>query len=247
MFVTKDRKTFIRTLYPGGTFQSHHGVISYDDLVGRPFGTRLLTHLEQPVWLFPPTPDDLVRHLRRESQIIFPKDLGYILLKLGVQPGARVIEAGTGSGALTLTLAIMVGGEGHVFSYDRRDDMQRVALKNLERNRLQERVTLVERDIVEGFDQQDVHALFLDVPDPWAFEAQAWAALRHGGVLGCIVPTINQVVTLVDVLHSQRWFMVEVEELLLRTYKTLPARIRPDDQMVGHTGFLVFARKVAAE
>lgn len=242
MFVSKDRKTFIRTLHPGGTLQTHFGVIQYDDIIGQPFGSRLTSHLGHPIWMLTPHLDDVIRHLQRESQIIFPKDLGYILLKLGVQPGVRIIEAGTGSGALTMTLAVMVGTEGHVYSYDRRDKMQALARKNLERFGLSSRVTLTERDISEGFDQSDVHGLFLDVPTPWDYLDQAWQAMRGGAFLGCIVPTMNQVITLVDALHQSAWFLVEVEELLLRQYKTLPARIRPEDQMVGHTGYLVFAR-----
>jgi len=122
--------------------------------------------------------------------------------------------------------------------------MQSLARQNLERLGLLERVTLIERDIAEGFDQRGVHAVFLDVHDPWMYLTQAHAALRGGGFLGCIVPTLNQVVELNQALHSRLWFLVEVEELLLRQYKTLPRRIRPDEQMVGHTGFLVFGRAI---
>jgi tRNA (adenine57-N1/adenine58-N1)-methyltransferase len=245
MFVGKDRKTFIRTLRPGGSLQTHFGVVRYDDIVGLPFGSRLQTHLGHPIWMLAPNLDDVIRHLERESQIIFPKDLGYILLKLGVRPGVDVIEAGTGSGALTLTLAVMVGDDGHVYSYDRRAEMQQLARRNLERFGLAARVTLTERDIIEGFDQREAHALFLDVLRPWDYLEQAWRALRSGGFLGCIVPTINQVVVLDEALHRGPWFLVEVEEILLRQYKTVPERIRPADQMVGHTGYLVFARALA--
>ncbi len=244
LFVSKDRKEFLRMLTPGGRLQTHYGFIEFDSVIGLPFGSRLKTHLNQDIWMLTPNIDDLIRYLRRETQIIFPKDLGYILLKLGIRPGVQVIEAGTGSGGLTTVLAIMVGPTGHVYSYERRARMQNLARQNLERLGLLDRVTLIERDIAEGFDQREVHALFLDVHDPWTYLSQAHAALRGGGMLGCIVPTLNQVVELNQALHSRLWFLVEVEELLLRQYKTLPRRVRPDEQMVGHTGFLVFARAI---
>ena len=244
MFVGKDRKTFLRTVVPGGRLQTHFGFVEYDAIVEQSYGIRLQTHLQQDVWMFRPSLDDLIRHLRRETQIIFPKDLGYILLRLNVQPGARVIEAGTGSGGLTTVLASMVGAEGHVYSYERRARMQNLATQNIQRLGLADRVTFVERDIAEGFDERDAHAVFLDVPDPWEYLEQAHQALQGSGFLGCIVPTLNQVLVLTKALHSRRWFLVEVEELLLRQYKTVPQRVRPNEQMVGHTGFLVFTRSV---
>lgn len=245
MFVGKDRKTFIRTLMPGGRMQTHYGFVEFDAIIGQPYGSRLQTHLGQDIWMLMPNLDDLVRHLRRETQIIFPKDLGYIMLKLGIQPGVHVVEAGTGSGGLTSALAVLVGPEGHVYSYDRRAKMQQIAYQNVSRLGLADRVTFIERNIAEGFDAHQAHALFLDVPDPWNYLQSAHGALRSGGFLGCIVPTFNQVITLIEALHSRRWFMVEAEEVLLRQLKTVPQRVRPDDQMVGHTGYLIFARAIA--
>jgi len=244
MVVTRDRKTYLRTLSPGGNLQTHQGVIKYDDVVGQPFGCRIETHLGSSVWLLRPNLDDVILHLKRESQIIYPKDLGYILLKMNVTPGCRVIEAGTGSGGLTMALASMVGPEGHVYSYDRRDRMQQIARANLQRLGLSDRVTFIQREAEDGFDQEGVDALFLDLPSPWDYLVQAHRALQGGGFLGSILPTMNQVIQLVDMLHTPLWFMVELEEIMLRQYKVRPARIRPEDQMIGHTGYLIFARSL---
>lgn len=244
LLVGTDRKGFIRRVQSSEKLQTHRGEILYDDLIGVPYGSEVRTHLGKTFFVLSPTTDDLIVDLRRESQIMFPKDLGYTLMKLGVKPGSVVIEAGTGSGGLTLALANAVGPEGHVFSYDRRADMQKLARQNLRRVGLEARVTFKQRDIVQGFDETGVEALFLDVLTPWEYLAQAREALRGAGVLGCIVPTINQVQTLVQALYGGPWFLVEVEEILLRGYQVIPERIRPQDQMVGHTGFLVFARAV---
>lgn len=244
LLVGKDRKTFIRRLEPGEKLQTHRGEILFDDLIGVLYGSEVRTHLGRSFYLLAPTTNDLILDLRRESQIMFPKDLGYAIMKMGIRPGSVVVEAGTGSGALTLTLATIVGPDGRVFSYDRRADMQRLARQNLRKVGLDARVTFKQRDISQGFDEADVEALFLDVLSPWEYLAQARAALRGGGVLGCIVPTMNQVQELVRALYDGPWFLVEVEEVLLRGYKVVPERIRPEDRMVAHTGYLLFARAV---
>jgi tRNA (adenine57-N1/adenine58-N1)-methyltransferase catalytic subunit len=244
LFASKDRDTYVRTLSPGGDLTTHLGKLRYEDVVGLPYGSVVRTHLDHLFYLLPPQIPDLLAHARHETAIVQPQDLGYIVLKLGVRPGARVVEAGTGSGALTVGLASLVGDMGHVYTYERKESLQEVATKNLLRGRVAHRVTFAIRDIADGFDVTGVDALFLDVPNPWDYLAQARAALAGGGVFGAIVPTMNQVIDLVGAMYSGPWFILEVEEVLLRHYKVTPARIRPDDQMVGHTGYLVFARAV---
>ncbi|NDJ75503.1 MAG: tRNA (adenine-N1)-methyltransferase [Chloroflexi bacterium] len=244
LLVGKDRRSFIRTVSEGRRFECHLGFFEYDNLVGMAFGQQIKTNIGRQLFVLTPNIDDIVTHLEREGQIIFPKDLGYIALKLGVRSGSRVLEAGTGSGALTTTLALLVGETGHVYTYEMRQKMQERALNNVRRLGLLDRVTFHLRDIERGFEETDVDALFLDLREPWAYLEQARAAIRGGGMFGAIVPTMNQVLELIENLYDGPWFFLSIEELLLRTYKTIPARIRPDDQMVGHTGYLVFARAV---
>jgi tRNA (adenine57-N1/adenine58-N1)-methyltransferase len=244
MFVGKDRRTFLRTISAGTRFECHLGFIEHDALAGVPYGAQVQTNIGHKMFVTVPNIDDVIRHLQREGQIIFPKDLGYIALKLGIRPGMHVIEAGTGSGALTVTLALLVGEAGHVYTYERRARMHERAIANVRRLGLLDRVTFHLRDIGEGFEERDAQALFLDVREPEDYLPQAREALRGGGFFGAIVPTVNQVITLADHLYRGAWYMLEIEELIRRAYKTIPERIRPDDQMIGHTGFLVFARAV---
>jgi tRNA (adenine57-N1/adenine58-N1)-methyltransferase len=242
LLVGRDRKSFIVRLEPGSQFHTHRGVMAHDDLIGTPWGTRLSTHLGYPFLLLRPSTDDLVRDLSRTTQIVYPKDAGYILMKMRVAPGCRVIEAGTGSGGLTLVFAQAVSPTGHVHSYEVRPEMQQLAHKNLDKLGLAERVEFRLRDIAEGFDEHDADALFLDLPNPWDYLTQAHAALANGGFLGCILPTTNQVSCLIGALEEANFGQIEVEELLLRPYKVVPARLRPMDRMVAHTGYLIFAR-----
>jgi len=163
-------------------------------------------------------------------------------------PGSRVIEAGTGSGGLTLALARAVGSQGHVHSYEIRHDISQLAQKNLQALGLTDWVTFNLRDIAKGFDETGVDALFLDVRRPWGYLSPVVAALKDSGFFGAILPTTNQVVDLVSALEAKQVFgHIEVEEILVRPYKAVPARLRPMDRMIAHTGYLVFARKVSRE
>jgi len=240
----RDRKAFHFRLEPGRRLETHKGIFEHDNVIGCSYGQEITSHLGESFFILRPSTDDLLRTIRRKSQIIFPKDVGFILLKLAIVPGKLVVEAGTGSGALTLAMAQAVGPQGHIVSYDVREDMQNLARRNLELENLTDRVTLKQRDIVEGFDETNVQSLFLDVPNPWDYLGVARAALGGGGHFGALVPTANQVIELLDGLNQEAFVYPEVLEILMRYYKTVPARMRPDDRMVGHTGYLVFARPV---
>lgn len=247
LLLSQDRKNFIFVLQPGAQLQSHRGIVAHDDLIGQRWGQRIRSHLGYGFAMLRPSTDDLVRHIKRHSQIVYPKDAGYILLKLGVRPGYRIVEAGTGSGGMALVLSRAVMPSGRVYSYDNRADMQRLAQRNLAQLGLDRHVEFKLRDVAEGFDETEVDALFYDLPSPWDYLEQAAAALSDGGFFGCILPTTNQVAELLYALSRAPFTMVEVEELILRPYKAVPARLRPNDRIIGHTGFLIFARKVAVD
>ncbi len=244
LLLGKDRKSFIIRLEAGAKLQTHQGVVAHDDILGRPLGRMVFSHTGYPFLALEPSFDDQIRSLKRITQIMYPKDIGYVLLKMNISSGRRVIEAGTGSGGLTLALAAAVRPQGKVYSYEVRPEVLELAAQNLERAGLREYVELKERDIAQGFDEVEVDACFMDLRTPWDYLAQAYAALKGGGFFGAILPTTNQVSCLIEALQEHGFAAVEVEELLLRPYKAVPGRLRPADRMVAHTGYLIFARKV---
>ena len=245
LLIGQDRKQFVVRLVEGGQLQTHRGYLNHDDLLGQPLGREVHSHLGYPFVILQPSTSDLISQLKRTTQIMYPRDIGYALLKLSVRPGDRIIEAGTGSGGLALALARAVGPGGTVYSYEVRPDILNLARKNLEALGLAGCVSFKLRDIAEGFDETDVDALFLDVRRPWAYLGQVTAALKDSGFFGAILPTANQVAELIHGLEDQRTFgHIEVEEVLVRPYKAVPNRLRPMDRMIAHTGYLVFARKV---
>jgi tRNA (adenine57-N1/adenine58-N1)-methyltransferase len=237
-------KHFIFTLKAGGKFETHRGVLQHDDLIGKPWGTQVFSHIGSPFYLLQPSLGDLLVDLPRTTQILYPKDIGYIFVTMGIGPGRKVLEAGTGSGSMTTALAYAVGSEGQVISYEVKPDVQNLARKNLSRFGLESRVDFKLRDIAEGFDETDADCFFLDVPNPYDYTAQVRNALKPGGFLCCLIPTFNQVEKTLVALRQTNFAFIEVCELLLRFYQAEPNRIRPTDRMVAHTGFLIFARKI---
>jgi tRNA (adenine57-N1/adenine58-N1)-methyltransferase len=237
-------KHFLFTLVAGGRFETHRGILMHDELIGMPWGSQVFSHLGAAFFLLQPALADVLNDLPRNTQILYPKDIGFILITMGIGPGTRVVEAGTGSGSMAVALAHAVGGEGQVTSYEQRPEMQALARKNLTRLGLDDRVEFKLRDIGEGFDETDADAFFLDVANPYDYISQVRAALKPGGFFCSIVPTFNQLEVLLHSLRRNKFAFVEACEVLLRYFKPDPTRIRPTDRMVAHTGFLVFARRI---
>jgi tRNA (adenine57-N1/adenine58-N1)-methyltransferase catalytic subunit len=242
--VSPTNKVYLVRLTAGGQLHTHRGIVNFDAIIGIPWGSQIYTHTGSLYYLLQPSLSDILRETKRNTQIMYPKDIGFILVTMGIGPGTQVLEAGTGSGAFTTALAWAVGPQGHVYSYDNRPEMQNLARKNLDRLGLLERVTLKERDVVEGFDEQGVDALFLDLQNPYEYLPQVRQALKSGGYFGTILPTTNQVSRMIYVFHANGFAFVDVCEIILRYYKPVAERLRPVDRMVAHTGYLIFARSL---
>jgi len=237
-------KHFIFPILPGGTYHTHRGILNHDDLIGKQWGSQVFSHQGAPFFMLQPSLADLLVDLKRSTQIMYPKDIGFILTSMSIGPGQTVLEAGTGSGSMTVALAYAVGTQGRVVTYEKRPEFQNLARKNLERLGLGARVEFKLGDIADGISETNVDACFLDVPNPWDYVQQVRGALKPGGFFCNLVPTFNQVERLLYVMRREHFAFVEVCELLLRYYKPEPTRLRPTDRMVAHTGFLTFARRI---
>lgn len=244
MLVGLGHKYFIFPLMPGGEYHTHRGLLKHDDLNGLPWGSRIVSNTGAPFFLLQPLLSDILTDLPRKTQIMYPKDIGFVLISLGIGSGQRVLEAGTGSGSMTIALANTVGPTGKVISYEIKEEIQKTARKNLARLGLEDRVEFTIADIANGFSETEVDAAFLDVQNPWDYIEQVRASLKPGGAFGSLVPTMNQVSKLLIALRRNRFAFVEVCEILLRYFKPDAEHLRPTDRMVAHTGYLIFGRRV---
>lgn len=243
-------RRYLVTLQTGKQFHSHHGTVEHDDLLGSPAGTEVTSSGGTRMLGFRPTLSDFVLKMQRGAQVIYPKDLGLILVYADVFPGATVVEAGTGSGALTLTLARAVGVEGRVISYETREDHHDRAVENVDAwystlGGKPENLDLRIGDVLEHPGDQEIDRLVLDLPEPWRAVGATTSALVPGGVFCAYVPTIPQVQQTVDALRRGGFAQVQTLEGLVRTWNVDGQSVRPDHRMVAHTGFLVTGRKLA--
>ena len=236
------------TLQPGGEFHTHRGRLPHDDLIGRPEGSVVSSSNGTAYLALRPILDDFVLAMPRGAQVIYPKDAARIVGLANLGPGARVAEAGVGSGALTCSLLRAVGDDGQVYSYERRADFAEIAAGNVEKwfGARPASWTLTIGDLAESLDQRDLDAVVLDMLAPWECVEIVGAALAPGGILVGYVATTTQMSRLVETLRVEGgWTEPRAEETMLRTWHLEGLAVRPDHRMNGHTGFLVTCRRLA--
>jgi tRNA (adenine57-N1/adenine58-N1)-methyltransferase len=248
LLVDNRRRRHLITLTDGGQFHTHAGIVEHDAIIGHDEGLTVRTTKGARLVAVRPTLSDYVLEMPRGAQVIYPKDLGPILMLADVFPGARILESGIGSGALTTALLRAVGPAGHVTGYEIRDDFAERAVRNVHGFLGADVPLHVEvRDVYEGVDEQDVDRVVLDLPEPWRVVKHAAEALRPGGVLVAYLPTILQVGRLREALADSAFGMTETLEVLQRGWHVEGQSIRPDHRMVAHTGFLTHARLLLRE
>ncbi|RLA81203.1 MAG: tRNA (adenine-N1)-methyltransferase [Deltaproteobacteria bacterium] len=241
----EDDKEFCYRLKRGVQVNLHKGRILLDDILGKEDGSVIRTSLGAPFVVFRPTLRQFIMHMRRDTQIIYPKDLSIILFYADIYPGSTVLEAGIGSGALTLALLRAVGERGKVISYEVREEFVKRARRNVELYMGPPPNHVIKlKDVYEGIEEGDLDRIILDVPEPWKVVEHAARSLRQGGLMLSYLPTVLQVNSLVETLRGNpSFYSIEILEVLLRNWNVEGLSVRPYHRMVGHTGFIVLARK----
>ncbi len=243
--VDKKLRHYAFILKKGKAFHHGGGVLPHDNIIGLEEGSQVTFSRGVDMTVFRPTLAEYVLKMPRGAQVIYPKDLASILIWADIYPGARVLEAGVGSAALTMTLLRAVGEKGRVFSYEIRDDFAHRAEENVQQYLGSVgNWELHRKDVYENISERELDRIVLDVPEPWQTIPHALQALRPGGIFMSYLPTIPQVDRLVSQLRGSHGFtLIETFETLLRPWNIDGRSVRPDHRMVAHTGFLTSARR----
>lgn len=250
LLIDSKGRHFLLKLESGRNFQFHNGTVPHDELIGAEDGTWVTSSGNARLLLLRPRLADFILRMKRGAQVVYPKDLGPILVYGDIAPGMTVLEAGTGSGALAMGLARAVGPTGKVITVERRDDHAAHARKTLERwfGELPGHVEMRTGDVAEVVVDVRPERIVLDLPEPWHTLGAAAQHQPHGGVFCAYLPTVPQVQTLVEKARESGTFAeIEVKEFIVRDWNVEGRSVRPSHSMVGHTGFLIFMRKVADE
>jgi len=241
-----ERRRWIVRVVRGKVFGSDRGYIKYDDIIGQTIGSEVKLSTGFSAYVLKPLLIDyLEKGFRRQTQVLYPKDMGLILVLLGIGPGSRVLESGIGSGFMTSVIANVVRPDGHVYAYEVREDFAKIAMENLARVGLDKYVTVKIRDIREGVDERNLDAAVIDLPNPWEALDSIYSALKPSAPVAFFLPTVSQVEKLLNAIQEHRGFTdLRCFEVLLREFHLVSGAIRPRTRMIGHTGYIFFARKV---
>ena len=237
------RRTYMLKVEAGKTFHTHKGYVKLDELIGKEFGVAFQSSLGIEFTALKPTLEDYIMKSSRKTQITYPKDIALIVMFSGIGPGSRVVESGTGTGALTTALAHYVRPNGRVYTYEYREEFQKNAEKNLKRINLLEFVELKSGDVTAGIEERDLDAVVLDLAVPWLVVPHAYEALKPSGTIVSFSPTIDQVVKTVEALRENNFVFIETVECLMRAMQVERGKTRPHTMMTGHTGYITRARK----
>ncbi|MGQ9514939.1 MAG: tRNA (adenine-N1)-methyltransferase [Thermoproteota archaeon] len=240
-----DSRHTILTKVSNRRVHTHKGYIDLGSIVGLPYGSRAETNIGKTFYAIKPSIEDYVRRFRHRTQIMYIKDISFALYWMGVAPGQRVLEAGTGSGATAAAMANLVRPTGKVYSYDVNEESVEIARQNLERIDLLKYAEIKLQDIYREISEEDLDAALLDLPEPWMTFPKLHTALKSSGRVVSFSPTINQVERTVIAMHQTGFLPVQTIEILVRQYRIKEGMSRPESLMLSHTGYLTMAIKIA--
>ena len=247
--ILDERRRWLMEVKPGGTFHTHRGIIEFNDIIGKRFGTCVFSRPFESAgykfFVLKPLPSDYILHMARKTQIIYPEDAGLILIYSGIGPGSMVIEAGSGSGALSCILGNYVRPNGHVYSYDIREKSLTRAKKNVAKANLEDYVTIRFGNILEDdINHENIDAVVLDMPTPWLAITKVKNYLKLSGSIVSFSPTIEQVKKTVTAMKKNDFVEINTYELIKRKIQVKENATRPEVRMIGHTGYLTFGKKI---
>ena len=245
LFYFNPSKKWLVKISKKDELHTHIGVLKHADAVGKEYGSRLISNKDKYVYLLKPTMYDYVMKIQHGTQIVYPKDLGYIVARAGIQNGQKIVEIGTGSASLTSFVASIVKPRGHVYTFDVDDNFMKIAAKNLKKSGMEKYVTQQNLDIktAKKIPVEEADVALIDLGDPWTVIPQVRQMLKGSGAVFAICPTMNQLEKLTMALVENEFTDIESTEHILRTIDAREGKTRHSFQGIGHTTYLCFARK----
>jgi len=245
LFFYHASKNWLTRIEKNKKLHTHIGIIDFDSVLGLEYGSSVITSKQKKVYLMLPTIFDFVMKSDRKTQIVYPKDLGYIAIRTGLKSGCNVLEIGTGSASLTTFFASLVGPSGHVFTYDINEEFMEIARKNLKKSGMENYVSMFKQDIMtEGLERTDIDIAIIDLGDPWNVLQIVHKCLKNSGSVAVICPTMNQLEKTSKHMNEVGFMDIESTEIMIRNIEAREGKTRPSMRMIGHTTYLIFGRKI---
>lgn len=245
LFFYHASKNWLTRIEKNKKLHTHIGIIDFDSILGLEYGSSVITSKQKKVYLMLPTIFDFVMKSDRKTQIVYPKDLGYIAIRTGLKSGCNVLEIGTGSASLTTFFASLVGPSGHVYTYDVNEEFMEIARKNLKKSGMENYVSMFKRDIMtEGLERTDIDIAIIDLGDPWNVLQIVHKCLKNSGSVAVICPTMNQLEKTSKHMNEVGFMDIESTEIMIRNIEAREGKTRPSMRMIGHTTYLIFGRKM---